>query len=200
MKKYVICRKKDWNQVEEAEICEKMRPFDADITASAKVCYDDENLYVRLCAKEKDIRAELCGEWDMVCRDSCLEFFFSPDPASERYFNIEMNPNGSFFLGLGKSPSDCVRLSPLDKKRYGFKAVSERTEDGWRVTYSVPYVLIRLFFPEWKPYAGLKIRGNFYKCGDCCKEPHYLSWNPVIVQPGGGSFHYTPCFGEFEFA
>lgn len=47
MKKYTICRKKDWDQIEAAKICEKMRPFHPDITAEAKVCYDDENLYVQ---------------------------------------------------------------------------------------------------------------------------------------------------------
>lgn len=199
MKKYTICRKKDWDQIEAAKICEKMRPFHADITAEAKVCYDDENLYVQLSAKEKEIRAELTGDYDMVCRDSCLEFFFSPDPMSERYLNIEMNPNCSVFLGLGCGPKDCVRLLPLSRKRYGFHAVSERSEDGWSVTYAVPFILIRLFFSDFSPCPGLKIRGNFYKCGDECVEPHYLSWNPVKEQPGGGSFHYPPCFGELEF-
>ena len=199
MKKYMICKKKDWSFVETVKINEKERPFNADITAEAQVCYDEEKLYVRLSAKEKDIRAELSGDYDMVCRDSCLEFFFSPDPSSERYINIEMNPNCACFLGLGKGPYDCVRLSPLNKKRYGLEAVSEYNEGGWMVMYSVPYTLIRLFFPDFSPYSGLKIRGNFYKCGDYCRVPHYLSWNPVVEVDGKLSFHCPPCFGELEF-
>ena len=83
-----------------------------DISATGQVCYDEEALYVRLTAKEKNIRAEGKGPLDAPCEDSCLEFFFCPMMEDNRYFNIEYNPNCCIYLGFASGVHDLVRLIP----------------------------------------------------------------------------------------
>ena len=48
------------------------------ILPSAQAAWSEDALYVRLQAIEPHIRREYTGDWDPVCEDSCLEFFFCP--------------------------------------------------------------------------------------------------------------------------
>ena len=41
---------------------------------------------------------------------------------------------------------------------------------------------------------GVKLRGNFYKCGDLTRYEHYGMWNPV--QSDTPDFHRPESFGE----
>jgi len=194
---YTIKKKDDWDKIPEIVINHPNAPFDADITAFCKVCYDEENLYVRLRAHEKDIRAEHTEPMGMACEDSCLEFFFSPDH-SDRYFNIEMTPGKVMFLGIGHGLEDLMRLFPLRKKLYDFEPEVEYTDDGWQITYHIPFRFIRVFFPDFKAVSGSYITGNAYKTGDLCKVPHSIAWDPNGWGKGG-TFHNPERFGAMYF-
>ena len=185
----------DWTCVPVAPIDIHLQEENVDISATAQVCYDEEALYVRLTANEKNIRAEYTGVLDAPCNDSCLEFFFSPIYGDDRYFNIEYNPNCCIYLGIGSGIHDLVRLVPGTDIPFGPKAV--KTKDGWEITYQVPFEFIRRFFPDFAPTSGTKMHGNFYKCGDLTVQPHYLCWNMITSDPV--SFH-RPCdYGILEF-
>jgi hypothetical protein len=72
-----------------------------------------------------------------------------------------------------------------------------RTEDGWEITYQIPYSFLRLFYPDFQAAPGKKMRANFYKCGDYTVQEHYLSWNPVESQIP--DFHRPESFGQLIF-
>ena len=198
MKSYTIMKKPeslDWACVPIAPIDIQLQKETVDILATAQVCYDEEALYVHLVAKEKNIRAEYTDVLSSVCKDSCLEFFFSPIWGDDRYFNIEYNPNCCIYLGIGSGIHDSMRIVPGADIPFSPKAI--RTEDGWEITYQVPFEFIRRFFPTFAPTSGTKMRGNFYKCGDLTVQPHYLCWNMITSNPV--SFH-RPCdYGILEF-
>ena len=185
VKKTVDC---EWSEIPIIPIDCQVEPTEAEVTATAQVCYDEEALYVRLSAKEKDIRAEYTGPLDMPCKDSCLEFFFSPMEGDRRYFNIEFNPNCCMYLGIGSCLQDLVRLIPAWENV--LCPVAERFQDGWAVTYQVPVSFIQRFFPEFTLESGKTIRANFYKCGEHTVKPHDLTWNELTQ--GETSFH-RPC-------
>ena len=112
-----------------------------------------------------------------------------------RYFNIEYNPNCCVYLGFASGVHDLVRL--ISESGIPFLPHSVRTEDGWEITYQIPFEFIRRFFPDFAPTSGTKMRGNFYKCGDLTVKEHYLCWNMITCDPV--SFH-RPCdFGLLEF-
>ena len=198
MNTYTIIKKSegfDWNKVPAVSIAIPYHNEDVNIGATGQVCYDENSLYVRLVAKEEHIRAEYTGLLDAPCEDSCLEFFFSPINGDMRYFNIEFNPNCCVYLGIGSCLDDLVRLVP--EFGYPFQPEAKRTEDGWEITYQVPFSFIRQFFPDFQPVSQSTIRGNFYKCGDLTVKEHYFSWNQITGDVL--SFH-RPCdFGLLIF-
>ena len=198
MNTYTIIKKPshlDWDSIPSVSINYALHAEDVPISASAQVCYDNEMLYVRLSAKEPNIRAVYTELLDPPCEDSCLEFFFSPINGDIRYFNIELNPNCCMYLGIASGIDDLVRLIPEAGTPFSPKA--RYTSDGWEITYQIPFEFIRRFFPTFSPESGTTMRGNFFKCGERTNPEHYFSWNPIsenII-----SFH-RPCdFGLLIF-
>ena len=184
----------DWNTVPALDIDTVLWTEPAPITAGAQICWGDDALFVRLFATEPYIRAENTQPLEQPCEDSCLEFFFCPDPEDRRYFNIEFNPNGLVYLGFGSGAHDLIRLFPEDTVLI---PKAERTEDGWQITYSVPYHFVRRFFPNFQPVRGSHIRANCFKCGDMTVHPHFLSWNPCTSQTP--AFHVPEDYGVMYF-
>jgi hypothetical protein len=161
------------------------------LAACARLCYDREKIKVRLQAREKKILSRFSGLIDMVCNDSCLEFFFSPGEG--RYFNIEFNPRGSMYLGYGTDRHHSYRLY-IPKYRELFSVAPFSTEGGWGVDFSVPAAFIRLYAPAFALEKGRVFPANFYKCGDETDVPHYLAWNRVEwPEP---DFHRPEYFGN----
>lgn len=185
----------NWQNVPCASISNHLWLDKTSIRAQAQVCSTEDAMYVRLTAWEENIRAEETGLLGSPCNDSCLEFFFSPVPGDDRYFNIECNPNGCVYLGFGSNRYNLVRLIPVDMP---ICPEVTRFDSGWSVQYNVPYSFIRQFFPEFKADIGSKIRGNFYKCGDETVQSHYISWNDIALEKP--DFHRPDFFGELVFA
>lgn len=198
MKEYTIIRRPavlDWSAIPALAINHWQLTAPLPISAKAQLCYDDEALYVHLSAVEQDIRAEHMGPLGEICEDSCLEFFFSPIAGDLRYINIECNLNGAMFVGFGTGMDALVRL--VEETPY-LKPQPRRTNDGWEVTYAIPYTFIRLFFPAFSPAPGGTMRANCYKCGEFTVHPHYLTWNPIPEDPF--TFHCPAHFGIMRFA
>lgn len=181
----------DWNTVPALNI-DIPYCYETDVQAWAQLCWDDAGIHVHLWAKENNIRCEETDPLAEVCRDSCLEFFFRPTE-SMRYFNIEYNPACNLYLGYGSNLNNLIRLI-LNKHKTSFHPQAYRTEDGWGITYHVPFTFIQQFFPEFTPYEGLQFYGNCYKCGDHTDHPHYLSWNKIDLPKL--SFHAPQFFGR----
>ncbi len=185
----------DWSKLPVIDIDSRHWTPAVDIAAKAQICYDDAGLYIRLFAREADIRAENTGPLGMPCEDSCLEFFFCPQPGDLRYFNFEWNLNGCLFLGMGTGRHDLVRLLPQQENL--FQIQPRRIDGGWEVTFCVPTAFVQRFFPDYCPVSGGSIRANFYKCGDLTEQEHYFAWNPITSETP--AFH-RPCdFGCLTF-
>ena len=66
----------DWDSIPALPVDKVSWTDDAGIRAQGQICHDSENLYVRMSAAEKHIRAENTTPLSPVHEDSCLEFFF----------------------------------------------------------------------------------------------------------------------------
>lgn len=201
MREYTItkcCGTPDWDTVPALAIDNFLWTEPFDIRAEARICYDDQALYIYERAWEKVVRAEETGPLGSPCEDSCLEFFFRPDPEDTRYFNIEFNPNGCMYLGFGDNIDHQIHLSRLLPHPRPIVPQITRLEDGWSLTYQIPYTFIRQFFPDFRPVSGGTIRANCYKCGDLTPNAHFLAWNSV-VDGDNHTFHYPKLFGLMRF-
>ncbi len=169
---------------------------DPGLEAWAQACYTPDALHIRLFAREDAPLQRFTGENDMVCLDSCLEFFFCPLPGDTRYFNFEFNPNGALYLGFGHDRQDSVRqLVPNAKKLFCITPLS--LPGAWGICFQIPVEFVKLYAPEFALYRGLRLGGNFYKCGEETQTPHYLAWNRVCCDVP--DFHRPWDFGWLVF-
>ncbi len=200
MKEYIVKRltsdKPKWADIEALKIDTPYLDTKDNVSAEAKFCYDDTGIYVHLTTTEPETRSKEVGPLCEPCRDSCLEFFFSPVMGDERYFNIEFNSRGAYFFGVGSSLSNLLRIVPMNPHIFGARV--RRRNNGWSITYKVPHELVRRVFPAFAPASGYEMRANCFKCSDYAKEPNYLSWSPIEVGHVL-SFHTPQYFGKFIF-
>lgn len=190
--------KPDWNAVPSALISHYQWPENGyRPEAWAQACHDGQAIHVRLSAREKNPRAICTQTNDMVCCDSCLEFFVQASPGADgRYLNFEFNARGTMLLGLGHDRYHRVLLDKdvldvLDVQPYAIEAGGQ---SQWGVCFTIPETFLRQIFPFFRMESGAALRGNFYKCGDETEFPHYASWNPVLsARP---DFHRPEYFAD----
>ncbi|MGM9618855.1 MAG: carbohydrate-binding family 9-like protein [Oscillospiraceae bacterium] len=196
MNSYIISHQErpDWSALPKAELRHAGWLPPAPVSAWAQACHNGAELLVRMEAVESPIRATLTGPLEQVCNDSCLEFFFAPDPGDGRYFNFEFNPLGTLYLGFGAARPHRIRQVPKDAVGL-FRPEPFTTESGWGVSFRIPLAFLRLYFPNFS-FQG-EAAGNFYKCGDETVLPHYLSWNPMTAERP--DFHRRQDFGTLLF-
>ncbi len=191
MKQYTITRisgQPDWNSIPTLQVDVQNWKDPVDISTTAQICYDENGLYVHMRSREAHIRAEEHGPLAMVCKDSCMEFFFRPDENDPRYFNFEMNPLGFTYVGLCYNLPHSCRLAPALQKE------TRMLEDGWEIFYTIPLSFLQVFFPGYKLTPGKIIYANCFKCGDLTVQKHYLSWNPCTSPKP--AFHVPKDFGK----
>ena len=171
-----------------------------------RAAYDDDALYLIWKVEDRYVRAQYTQHQQSVCKDSCVEFFFTPggDPADRRYINLETNCAGIKLLGIHDpeekrrqvSAADFARIEtatslagPIDPE------IGEPTT--WTLEYRIPFSLIEQFTNAERPQPGVRWRANFYKCADATSHPHWLTWSPVDHPTP--AFHLPEFFGVLEF-
>lgn len=177
-----------------------------------RLLYDDAGIYGRfLVEKDRYLISRRQKFQDMVCNDSCVEFFVQPAGGTE-YFNLEMNCSGVFLLYKIIDPTRAPGNGPL-KKLYTLtpEDAAEVRVTGtvpgpfeeelpgpldWQAGFFLPFALFRRLIESSRtPEPGAVWRANFYKCAGDSSQPHWGSWNPVEPL----NFHLPNCFGEIEF-
>lgn len=159
--------------------------------AEGKAAWTEEALFVRLESFIAPARAVNTAPDSAVWEDSCLEFFFSAD--GRAYINLEANANAALRASIGPDRHTRRFLRELDVPLP--RAEAETSAEGWALTFTIPAALMEALFGV-SPRRGLRLRGNFYSCGDKTPAPHYAAWNPVETETP--DFHRPEFFGELE--
>lgn len=174
--------------------------------AEAKVYYTHSHLYVKLKAFETKVKAEFHNYNDMVCLDSCLEFFLNANPDQDgRFLNFEINPLGTLLLYIGGGRHERVAAATQeDLVSFQFKTtLTKETLQNfagpfWEVEFQIPFSFLERHYGKMEFVSGKRMKGNFYKCGDESEFPHYGCWNLVTTKEP--DFHRPECFGDLIFA
>ena len=166
--------------------------------ASFRIAHNSEAIFLNYHVNESDIKAICDQDNGRVWEDSCVEFFLSFNDNS--YFNIECNCIGKILIGKGAVNTKRSRLpesvlKTVDRwSSLGYSPI-EGLSGNWEVSLIIPK---EIFYPELIGSLGkVEAKGNFYKCGDLLKTPHFLSWNPVSTEKP--SFHQPDFFGHLKF-
>ena len=156
---------------------------------SFKILRGDDGISILMHSEEKNQRAECLEQNGMICQDSCMEFFFKPDPLDLNYFNFEFNPKGILHLAIGNGRHGRVLI---DEDRATFRIQTKTKDDEWSVKFFVPNEFILKYFKRVAPVC----KGNFYKCGDLTDHEHYGVWSEVEVEHP--DYHVPDFFGRIE--
>jgi len=172
-------------------------PYSPEVSVSLK--HESDAMFLRFKVSENYTKAEITENNGKVWTDSCVEFFISFDNVS--YYNLETTCAGVQLLGYRKNgevthASSEVISSILKNGTFVGKSFSEITGDiDWDIELRIP--VSALFKHEIASFDGMRIKGNFYKCGDDLSHPHFLSWAPVSTEKP--NFHVPEFFGEIVF-
>ena len=181
----------EWNKAQAGKVSEQMwQKYYQKINTTFKLLRGPQGISVLMHTDEKNLRAVNLEENSKVCEDSCMEFFFKPDPWDLNYVNFELNPNGAMFLSVG---TDRYNRKLLDTDREIFKIESLPEEGNWLLKFYIPDEFL---FKHFNKIADV-CRGNFYKCGDFTDHTHFISWSGVEVKEP--DFHVPDFFGQLEF-
>ena len=159
-----------------------------------RIAFSDKSLAVMFDVKEDHLRGVNLDNNGPVWEDSCVEMFID-DPMGEGYYNFESSCIGTYLAAHRMSRTDCEHFDEEKMARIRCESslpheVTDIKGEGleWTLVEIVPFELIGL------TEAPASLRMNFYKCGDGCAVPHYLSWSPIgLAEP---NFHCPEFFGE----
>ncbi|MGB8358041.1 MAG: carbohydrate-binding family 9-like protein [Bacteroidales bacterium] len=165
------------------------------------IAWGERGIYLKYYVKESTVKAEKTLTNEMVCEDSCVEFFVAPSDDGI-YYNLEFNPIGTILMGTGHGRHDSVRADAQILKgvrritTLGTEPFAEICGDvRWSLTIAIPPETF--FHHKISDLRGKSFRANFYKCGDMLSNPHYVTWNPVGTEKP--DFHRPEYFGTLRF-
>ena len=168
---------------------------------SFRLAHTGSSLLIEYEVEEDSVASVAGHDNGRVWEDSCCEFFSQP-VAGGPYYNMECNCTGTLLIGCGpqREGRELAPTSVLESvKRWsslGHEPFSERIgKTCWRMALIIP---AEAFFRNAIiGFDGMRMKGNFYKCGDHLQKPHFLSWNPIHVDRP--DFHRPEFFGELVF-
>ncbi len=173
-----------------------------------KLTYSHSDLRVIFRVEDQYVRA-VAEEWhDAVCRDSCVEVFFTPGAdVSAGYFNFEFNCCGVMLARFQPAPGEgLIDLSPehcqaltIVRSFQQDRIEPEITEPTtWTLAAAIPFDVLEAYCDTVaRPGPGVTWRSNLYKCADKTSGPHWLTWSPIDWD--GPNFHLPQFFGELTF-
>ena len=170
---------------------------------SIRMLYDDQRICGMFQVKDQYVIARARHNQDMVCRDSCVEFFVKPVNA-ERYFNFEINCGGTILLyhikNIGAKEFDLVPeadLATIERFHTMPKFIDEEITEPvtWYLGFGIPISFFEKYSGINPELAGQHWTANFTKCADYCSNPAWLSWQ----QFEKCSFHQPDKFGNLIF-
>jgi hypothetical protein len=165
------------------------------------IAYSDREIFLKYYVGEDYFKAEKTESNLMVCEDSCVEFFVSPEDDGI-YYNLEFNGIGTCLMGIGttRENSTAANTEIISKIRRltsaGKRPVREKVgKYSWTITIAIPFEVF--FHHKITALKGKTFRANFYKCGDMLRVPHYVTWNPVGTEKP--DYHQPKYFGLLKF-
>ncbi|QHE53039.1 carbohydrate-binding family 9-like protein [Pontibacillus sp. HMF3514] len=161
-----------------------------------RLCYTCSHLHIHFTTYETKPRSTYTQHNDPVYKDSCVEFFIKPKPSEDdRYVNIEVNSLGTCLIGMGISRTQRTRLN--QEMCESISITPQLEPECWKIDITIPFSFFEQYFRDLKIEKGAQMEGNFYKCGDETKNPHFGCWNRI--ENKNPDFHLPSYFGVLHF-
>ncbi len=175
----------------------------------AKLACSDRDLRVIFRVEDQYVRAQAATWHDAVCRDSCVELFFTPgQDVSKGYFNFEFNCCGVMLARFQPAPGEGLRDLSLEhcqavtiERSLAQDRIDPEIAEPttWTLAAAIPFDVLEAYCDTVvRPAKGATWRSNLYKCADKTSGPHWLTWSPIDWD--GPNFHLPQFFGQLTFA
>jgi hypothetical protein len=181
---------------------------DSDVQGSAKLLWDDKNLYVAVSVKDEDVQGgfDKAGVDPHLWTKDCVEIMIDPDGDGDNkdYYEIQINPQNLVFDS---------QFDEYNKPRqepngpFGHQDWSAKLESGVSIAGSIDNsddddqgYTVEARIP-WSSFA--KTKGAAPKLGDTWRLNLYamhdnsgVAWSPIL---GQGNFHKAVRFGRVRW-
>ena len=192
---YVFEKEISWQDVPEEKLGYFLWDSAAEYNVFFKICFlKGQGMALRMRCDETELRAVGKVRDDSVWEDSCMEMFLCPFEDREEYVNFEINCEGVYLSQYGANRQNRVFIKELTD--IVAEITTEITDDGWSLELFVPCELISQVYGKKFLADKCTIKGNFTKCGDLTKYPHYISYSQLTTLDFG--FHNPACFTKIN--
>ena len=169
------------------------RPLNATYETTAKVSWDDANLYVAFTTKDDEVANKFTANDSTLWEGDVVELFIKPDATNNRYFEFQWAPNKARFDAQFTGHRAPKWEEAAKWNAAGAESAVVQGDGGWTVEAKIPFAALGLKAP---PSAGTKWAANMYRIDN--KGTHNMgfmgAWAPV-----GGDFHNLTGAGTIEF-
>ena len=192
---YTFDNEINWQEVPEEKLSYFLWDSAKEYNVFFMMCFlKGKGIALRMRCDETQLRAVGKVRDDRVWEDSCMEMFICPFEHREEYVNFEINCEGVYLSQFGTDRENRVFIKELTDIEADIK--TEITSDGWSLDAFVPCRLISEVYGEEFTADKCSIKGNFTKCGDLTKYPHYGSFAELTTLDYG--FHNPANFAKIN--
>ena len=127
---------------------------------TARLLWDDHNLYVGYECEDTDITAQFTERDDPTYRDDAVEIFINPDPKQKDfYFGMEMNARGTlydYFYVFPKLLLKRINFSGVQLSTHltGTLNQSQDKDTGWSLEVAIPWANFEELTKQEAPRKG----------------------------------------------
>ena len=162
----------------------------------ARLCYDNEHLYVSFECRDTEIQATWTNRDDPIFKEEVVEIFLDPDSDLLEYYEFEVSPRNVVFDATVKNPTGAKCELDTSWDCAGFNSAVRIDDAGnWRAELAIPFSSLETA-PNSSPRPGDQWRMNLYRI-ERVPAQEYMCWSPTLAEPA--NFHVPGRFGILRF-
>lgn len=162
------------------------------VEASLRLRWEGEKLYLRYLVREPELRRMVTEHNGRVWEDSCVEAFLQRE-GRKAYVNVECSASTKILAAKGEGRADrsFFPVSFIETIEHSVRILENTNlQSRWMLDLTLDLVALGLI-EEHEDLRQVKLKGNFYCCGDKHRIAHYLAVGEIgTVHP---DFH-TPSY------
>jgi len=172
----------------------------------AKLCWDDNYLYVAFSCVDNDIWGTHTKHDDPIYDQEVVEIFINPSGDMVNYYELEVSPRNVVWDGNIHNPDNNPKTAKYDQSwtckglRSAVRVVGTLDDRSdldqlWSVEMAIPFASI----VERPPADGERWRANLYRI-DRGEKDEFSCWSPTQKPGETPAFHIPKRFGRFIFS
>ncbi len=185
-----------WELAEQVLLVDNSTGAKAQQATTAKLLWNDKNLYVCFSCVDTFINASMTGYNDKLYEEEVVEVFIDDNRDMKTYIEIEVNPlNALLHYRIHNNlKGDIIGYGRVDRN-IKTAVLHDEVNGIWNVEIEIPFSEF-VTAENIPPKKGDKWLINLYRIDrPKDKKVEYMSWSPT----GKDNFHLPEKFGELVF-